>query len=87
MNDALVLGGVFGAIVGIVHGGYVYAERSSRRGSSSLEALYYALWTFGLWVLFGSYVLYLGLLAGAAYVTRNAARRLRAPRGSSAPWT
>lgn len=80
MDEALTCGAIFGAAVGVVHGGYVYAQRASRPGHGSLEPLYYALWTFVLWVVFGSYVLYLGLLAITAYAARNAIRSLAGPR-------
>ena len=87
MDDPLVVGAMFGAVVGAVHGGYVYRERASRRGAGPLVGLYYALWTFGLWVLFGSYVLYLGLIAIPLFAIRCFARWAKGPRSTAIRWT
>ena len=86
MNDALVIGAIFGAIVGLVHGRYVYADRAGRDTARPIvargKAVYFALWTFALWVLFGSYVLYFGLLSTVIYAVFHAARWIRSVRRS-----
>lgn len=90
MNTALAIGSVFGAIVGLVHAFYVYAHRARRTGrviAVHAKAAYYALWTFALWVLFGSYVLYLGLLATAIYGLVHAVKWLPGLAGARRRWT
>jgi hypothetical protein len=87
MDDPLVVGALFGAVVGVVHGGYVFRERASRPGVGAGVALYYAAWTFVLWVVFGSYVLALSLIAIPLYSLRGAARRMRGSTRLRASWT
>lgn len=87
MDDPLVVGALFGALVGVVHGAYVYGERVSHRGVGPAVALYYAIWTFALWVLLGSYVLALGLIAVPLFAIRCAARWARGERTSVIRWT
>jgi hypothetical protein len=86
MDDPLVVGALFGALLGVVHGGYVYEERACR-GVGPAVALYYAIWTFALWVVLGSYVLYLGLIAIPLFLIRCAARWARGARSSAIRWT
>lgn len=87
MHDPLIVGALFGAVLGTAHAGYVYRERASRPGIQPLVPLYYSIWTFALWVLLGSYVLYLGLMAIPLFAIRCAARWARGSRGASIRWT
>lgn len=63
MTEVLWVGTSLGAVLGTCHAVYVYrlvaAEAPAEAAPSRIRACYYALWTFGLWVLFGSYVLVL----------------------------
>ena len=71
-------GSVVGILFGLVHAAYVYrvvaqgvsvgAEPNNTRG------LYFALWTFGLWLLFSSYVLLLWLIGVLLYIIFKAFR-------------
>ena len=62
---------MIGLILGLVHASYVYRLIASdvRRSGAPDQArgLYYAVWTLGLWILFGSYVLILWLAGAACY--------------------
>jgi len=67
---SLVLwGGLFvGAVFGLLHGAYVYRVISTPGGGAAhARAGYYAIWTLALWLLFGTYVLVLWLVAVVAY--------------------
>ncbi len=71
-----------GAAVGLLHAGYVY-RRVATEGPRSLDAHpfvthalagYYALWTLGLWVLFGTYVVVLWLISVVFYAIHKVFR-------------
>jgi hypothetical protein len=72
MSEYLLLGSVVGAVLGLTHGISVYRQIAARNSTGigpggSLQGLYYALWTFALWTLFGSYVLVFWLLGALGY--------------------
>lgn len=68
MTDLLWAGTVVGAVLGLLHAGYVYRVVSAAGGTDAqARGGYYALWTFFLWLLFGSYVLVLWLISLVAY--------------------
>lgn len=69
MSTALMIGGMFGALVGLIHAISIFALKlrwgdgvvdSPRRGRW-IGAAYFAICTAALWTLFGSYILYLWL--------------------------
>lgn len=71
-------GSAVGAVLGLVHAAYVY-QIVTNWASADLEpnptrGLYYALWTVGLWILFGSYVLILWLAGIVLYLVFKAFR-------------
>ena len=73
MNEFLLIGSTFGAVLGLLHGIYLYQLQASRAVASGLtgsraKGLYYGLWTFALWTLFGSYVLAFWILGSVASV-------------------
>ncbi len=72
MNAVLWAGTLVGALFGSLHAIYVYrliaAETPAGATPGPLRPAYYALWTLGLWLLFGSYVLALWL-AGVFFYT------------------
>lgn len=75
MASVLWAGMVIGAILGALHAAYVYRlVADSAEASARLRACYYALWTFGLWLVFGPYVLVFWLVSVALYAV---ARPLR----------
>lgn len=82
MTNAFIIGSAVGAIVGLLHASMIYVHRtreSSRRLfdhpiAVRANAAYYALWTFSLWVLFGSYVLYLWVISIVVYAVVGAWR-------------
>ena len=71
----LQMGAIVGAVIGLFHAVYIYRRRASdfpdalaaRPVATRAGALYYALWTFALWVLFGSYVFVLWVVSVVVY--------------------
>jgi len=78
MAPLLWTGTLVGALLGLFHGAYIYrrvaAETPAEAPPGRARPAYYALWTFGLWVLFGSYVLVLWLSAVVFYTLFKAFR-------------
>ena len=82
MEDLLWLGAGLGALLGVLHGVYLYRSlvadaRAGGAPHSRAAALYYGLWAFVLWTLFGPYVLafwVLGMLVYAAVSVAKSAR-------------
>jgi hypothetical protein len=73
MANFLWLGSAFGAILGMLHGIYVCRQQAAcalASGTTGGRAigLYYGLWAFALWTLFGAYVLALWVLGSIAYL-------------------
>ena len=73
MANFLWLGSAFGAIFGMLHGIYLYRQQAAcalASGTTGGKAigLYYGLWAFALWTLFGAYVLALWVLGSIAYL-------------------
>lgn len=81
MNTLLVLGLGFGALAGVAHAYVLLRARRGRpeAGDGFPAAAYVALWTVGLWMLFGTYVLGLWLLATLVYAGSRAWQFLRPP--------
>jgi hypothetical protein len=69
MELFLWAGSAVGVVLGLVHAVYVYRCNAARA-----RGLYAAVWTFGLWTLFGTYVLAFWLIG---WVGRAAIRRRR----------
>jgi hypothetical protein len=72
MNEFLWVGSAFGAVLGLLHGIYLYQIQASHAVASGLTGsratgLYYGLWTFALWTLFGAYVLAFWILGIVVY--------------------
>ena len=85
MTGFLWAGCALGALLGLVHGVSVYQRIAPRpaagRGPGGrLQGLYYGLWTFLLWTLFGAYVLAFWLLGVVAYPL---VRTFRGPRAAA----
>jgi hypothetical protein len=59
----LSAGIVAGAIIGLFHAGYVYRVAAV---DGHLRASYHALWTVGLWLLFGPMMLTLWIISAVA---------------------
>jgi hypothetical protein len=75
MASVLWAGMAISAILGALHAGYVYRlVVNNNEAGTRIRALYYAVWTFGLWLLLGTYVLMLWVLSVAVYAV---ARPLR----------
>ena len=81
MTEVLWMGTLLGALFGLFHGVYIYrlilaegtageAATAGRRG----KALYYGVWTLGLWVLAGGYLLFFFLLGLLFYLPFKAFR-------------
>jgi hypothetical protein len=78
MNDFLLVGALTGLIIGLLHAAYLsrlVASGTNSVGSSArVPALNFALWTCGLWILLGAYVLGLWLIAIVFYIVFKALR-------------
>jgi dimethylaniline monooxygenase (N-oxide forming) len=74
MGALLWAGTIIGAACGLGHGVYVYNRisreppKGASRGAQRSKAIYYALWTLALWVLFGAYVTVLWVVACCFYL-------------------
>lgn len=64
MESFLWVGSSIGAVIGLIHGVCLFKNISTRTSASkvSVRSVYYALWTFILWTIFGSYVLFFWLV-------------------------
>lgn len=84
MTLFLWFGSACGATLGLLHALYLYrqiAARYSTTGATgiNLRGLYYGIWTFALWTIFGSYVLAFWLIGGIAHVLLRLTPGYRAP--------
>ena len=92
MSTLLMIGSAVGLIVGLVHAGYIYFQRTREDPKRLAEhplrvrakAAYFALWTLVLWVAFGSYVFNLWLISVVIYAAYNGIRRFPLPRSKKA---
>jgi hypothetical protein len=85
MNGFLWLGSALGAILGMLHGTYLYRQQAAWALASGTtggraRGLYYGLWAFALWTLFGAYVLTLWVLGSIAYLVARLVPRRRTAR-------
>ena len=65
MSTFLWIGTGLGAFFGILHGAYLYRQQIAVRGRAT--GLYYGIWAFALWTLFGAYVLVFWILGFIVY--------------------
>jgi hypothetical protein len=65
MSSFLWIGTGLGAFFGILHGAYLYRQQIAVRGRAA--GLYYGIWAFALWTLFGAYVLVFWILGFIVY--------------------
>ena len=76
MNLYLLFGTFVGAVIGYLHAYYIYRQEVREIPEALIErpvatraiAGYYALWTFLLWVVFGSYMLSFWIVSCIAYL-------------------
>ena len=71
MMTLMWTGSILGALLGLAHATYVF-KVVVNSGSPSVApnyttATYFAIWTFGLWVLLGTYVLVLWVIGAVLY--------------------
>ena len=78
MTAVLWAGTLVGVVFGLFHALYVYrlvmAEGPADAAPSHARAGYYALWTLGLWLFFGTYMLVLWLIGAAFWLIFKAGR-------------
>jgi len=78
MTDFFLVGALMGLLIGLLHVFYlskvVASGTISATPSTRLAALNFALWTCGLWILMGAYVLGLWLISVVFYVVFKAHR-------------
>src|SRR5262249_48916397 len=72
MANFLWIGSALGAALGLLHGIYLYRQQTARvlaSGTTSSRAmgLYYGIWAFALWILFGAYVLAFWIVGSIVY--------------------
>ncbi len=84
MTVFLWAGGALGAVLGLIHGFHLFRQQVARNGHrgtilSAAVGLYYGVWAFALWTLFGAYLLAFWILGSAGY----AVSRLRPARRSA----
>jgi len=86
MVEFLWIGSVLGAVVGVLHGIYLYRQQSASAPANDptrnrAVGLYYGLWAFVLWTLFGAYVLAFWILGAIAWpIKRLVSRVVRSDR-------
>jgi len=84
--EFLWIGSALGAVVGVLHGVYLYRQQSAGAPANSptgkrVSGLYYGLWAFVLWTLFGAYVLAFWILGAVAWpLERLVSRVVRSDR-------
>jgi hypothetical protein len=84
MTIYLCIGSALGASLGLLHGSHLFRRQSRWALASGVRAvramgLYYALWTFALWTLLGSYVLGLSIIGAIAYSGARLVPRRKTP--------
>jgi hypothetical protein len=88
MNTAILIGSVVGAGLGLMHATALarrmFARADSLAPGFSLGSLgtplYFGFWTLLLWTVFGSYVLYLWLIACVVFAAHRLWRGVRVTR-------
>lgn len=69
--NLLWTGSVIGAVVGCLHAAFVYRSIVNAVPAQAVQrrarGIYYAVWTLALWILCGSYILILWLIAVIFY--------------------
>ena len=78
MSDILLAGTLVGLVFSLFHAAYmsrlVLSGGNSGTQGTGISALNFALWTFGLWILMGGYLLGFWLIAVVFYVVFKAFR-------------
>jgi hypothetical protein len=78
MSDFLLAGTLVGLVFSLFHAPYmsrlVLSGGNSGTKGTGVSALNFALWTFGLWILMGGYLLAFWLIAVVFYVVFKAFR-------------
>ena len=72
LGDFIWFGTMLGAGLGLAHALYFIATRLGRPGTRAAGVLWHGLWIWGLWALFGAYVLFFWLLGLVSYVAVRA---------------
>ncbi len=95
MTTLLMIGSAVGVIIGLVHAGYVYFQRSKEDPKKlaahplrvRANAAYFALWTLVLWAAFGSYIFNLWLISLVIYAAYRSIKRLPLSKSKKASQT
>jgi hypothetical protein len=79
MADFLLVGMLVGLIISLFHMTYlsslVASDKGSQTSGTGVSVLSFAVWTSGLWILLGAYVLGFWLIAVVFYVVFKAFRQ------------
>jgi len=79
MSDFFLVGALIGLIISLLHAVYlskvVAIGTNSATSSTRLATFNFALWTAGLWILMGAYVLGLWLISVVFYFVFKVIRR------------
>ena len=84
MSNILVIGMGISAVIGLLHALYVYRQgaQETDQGRAFVSfgcRVYYAIWTFVLWLLLGPYALLFWSVSVVAYLLYHLARGLARP--------
>lgn len=80
MNELLGIGMGIGALLGLAHAIGVYRSRTKTGHGAGVvgrhaRGLYCAIWTLGLWTVFGPYVVAIWVIAAPVYLAHRLRRR------------
>lgn len=73
-------GAGLGAVFGLLHAISLFRHRIGSGRAGPVAALYYALWTVGLWTLFGAYLLVFWILGAVGLAVSRLLRPQEAGR-------
>jgi len=57
VSHFVTVGVLLGALFGVMHAAHIYRQRLADGNGNTARAIYFALWTVGLWILFSAYLL------------------------------
>jgi len=70
----MTAGTAVGVLLGLAHAAYVFRIVTNGVSTNHPRAIYFTVWTFALWVLFGPYVLVLWMVGVLLYLIFKAFR-------------
>jgi hypothetical protein len=77
MDLFIWIGSALGGVLGLLHGVRLYRQKVAYAGGGRAAGLYYGLWAFVLWTVFGAYVLAFWILGSIGYALARLMPRRR----------